>query len=118
MIQQKRWDLLLNDDEPSMIPIPEGVNFIINQFHVESFNSKFVTIELIADTIRMDKLDDDDDEAVTKIDNIILATIFPKNPDFSCQIPFSQYNRASLKAFGGKVFISGIFEQQNEFENY
>jgi len=119
MYEKNRWSLSLTDLEPALVPVKNGYPFAITQIHVSNAKSDRVVVELIADIVRLDKLSDEDDTAVTQIDNIVIAVIYPNvSCDARVMIPFSQYNQASLRSSGGDIQVSGVYSKtQSEFEN-
>lgn len=108
---EKWWTMILNNDEPSRPPVPTGSKFCVTQVEALDTNADRITLEMIVQTIRIDKVDDETDSAVTDISKVNIATLFPKKSTTqTVSIEFSQYNDVSFKATGGKLCLSGVYD--------
>ena len=108
--EEKTWSTILEDDVPAYPPIPKNCKFSVNQIEAIDQDVDRITLEMICSVIRLDKLDDESDSAVTDFYNVNIATIFPKkSPSQQINLNFSQYNSASFKAVGGKLALSGVY---------
>lgn len=115
MFEENFWSLKLANGVPAELPIPENSIFAITQIQSTDLSAEKITIELISTTIRVDKIQEQDDQVTTQIDNVFIASVFPKvNPTQTVMLPFSTLNKASLCANGGDVIISGIYKIDND----
>ena len=64
----------------------------------------------------MDKVDDETDSAVTDVAKVNIAAIFPKKKsDLRVNIPFSYLNTCLIGCNGGRVAVSGVYNNsQND----
>jgi hypothetical protein len=121
---EKWWTMTLKDGAPEYPPIPKSCMFSVKQIEALTKNSEKITIEMMYDVIRMDKVKDEGDTAVTDVARVNIATIFPKRKaDAKVNLQFSQLNSAMFGVSGGDVVISGAYstdgcdEVMENFEN-
>ena len=115
--EEKIWTAILNDDEPAYLPIPKNCKFSINQIEAIDQNSERISLEMICSVVRADKIDDENDAAVTDIHKVNIATIFPKkSPTQQVNLNFSEYNAVSFRAVGGKLSLSGVYNNSDANE--
>lgn len=112
MFSRKGWSLQLKDGEPAFIPVPDGHAFGINNIQASTTDSSKIIVEAIVQTIRLDRLADDDDVAQSDInDDVTVAVLFPKqDPNVRVNLSFSEVNTCSLRATGGDVTVTGAYD--------
>ena len=110
LFNKRSWSLTLKDSEPSYLPVANGCTCVITNICCSDTNAEKVVLEGIIQTIRIDRLEAEDDIAQTEIHSTVLASIFPKRePSMNVVIPFSQLNIPTVRASGGSITLSGIY---------
>lgn len=119
---RRHWAVELKDGEPSYLPIPEGHEFSITGARAVNTESNKIVLEAIVQTIRLDRLGEEDDVAQSDIIDTTLAVIFPKfQPNMELDLNFSKFNIVSLRATGGNIVVTGIYNADdglNTLENF
>ena len=119
---RRHWAIEIKDGEPSNLPVPEGHEFQITGVRAVSTEPNRIVLEAIVQTIRLDRLGEEDDVAQTDIIDTTLAVIFPKvQPNVDLDISFSKFNIASVRATGGNLVLTGLYNADdglNTLENF
>ena len=110
------WTLELEPDVPAELPVPTGCECAIKGICATDTSSKKIVLESKIHIIRIDRIGENDDVAPTEIVSPVLATIFPSiNPCLKVNLQFSSFNTVSVRATGGKLVLTGIYNACNEF---
>ena len=109
--------LHLKDGKPEVLPDSiQGRNGVVTRIQAESTDFQKIAVEAIAQVVRLDKIDDENDSAVSDFIGFTVGTVFPSRPSTNVNVQFSYLNSLSFQATGGDVVISGLFSPENLLE--
>lgn len=111
---RRHWAVELKDGEPTTLPFPEGHDFTITGARAVNTESNKIILEAFVQTMRLDRLSEEEDVAQSEITETTLAVVFPKiQPNVELDLSFSKFNAASFRASGGNLVLTGIFDMSD-----
>jgi hypothetical protein len=108
----RHWSLKLEDGVEAEVPVPNGHCGAITGIQAADGDAVKIFVEAICVIVRTDKLDRDEDDEVQPTDHIrtVMAVLFPKiQPIAQLRIQFSMMNFMSMRATGGSVTVTGLW---------
>lgn len=109
-IAEKWWTMTIHAGKPERPPVPKGSKFILTQIQAADDKVDKIVVEMLTETIRMDKIDDETDTTVTDVADAFIAVIYPKKKSsVKTNLPFSEVNDVLFGCDCGEVILSGVY---------
>jgi hypothetical protein len=105
-----QWFLELEDETAAVIPVPRGHPFVIQGIHAPDSTAAKIVLNAVVGVVRLDTCQDSDTPECD-VCECVIAVVFPQmQPDVPLYLQFSAFNTVSVKATGGKLVVTGLYD--------